>query len=45
LRVRLDGSQLPKPLQINALTNRDWNLSSDWIEPRLTFEPLPGSNP
>ena len=45
LRVRLDGSQLPKPLQIYALTNRDWNLSSDWIEPRLTFEPLPGSNP
>lgn len=44
-RVRLDGSQLPKPLQINALTNRDWNLSSDWIEPRLIFEPLSGSNP
>lgn len=45
LRVRLDGSQLPKPLQINALTNRDWNLSSDWIAPRLIFEPLSGSNP
>lgn len=29
-RMRLDISQLPKPFQINALTNRDWNLASDW---------------
>lgn len=29
-RMRLDVSQLPKPFQINALTNRDWNLASDW---------------
>lgn len=35
LRVRLDSAQLPKPLQINAITNRDWNLSSDWVTPKL----------
>jgi hypothetical protein len=45
LRVKLDGSQLPKPLQINALTNRDWNLSSDWVRPRLMFESSSGTSP
>ena len=30
LRMRLDVTQLPKPFQVNALTNRDWNLASDW---------------
>ncbi len=35
LRVRLDSARLPKPLQINAITNRDWNLSSEWVEPRV----------
>jgi hypothetical protein len=30
LRMRLDISQLPKPFQVNALTNRDWNLASEW---------------
>lgn len=29
-RMRLDVTQLPKPLQVNALTNNDWNLDSDW---------------
>lgn len=29
-RMRLDISQLPKPFQVNALTNRDWNLASEW---------------
>jgi hypothetical protein len=28
--MRLDTSQLPKPFQVNALTNRDWTLASDW---------------
>ena len=37
LRLRLDTSLLPKPLQINALGSRDWNLSSDWY--RWTFRP------
>ena len=30
VRMRLDVTQLPKPLQVNALTNNDWNLDSDW---------------
>ncbi|MBS4097529.1 MAG: DUF4390 domain-containing protein [Sulfuricella sp.] len=30
LRFRLDVSQLPKPLQINALASKDWNLDSTW---------------
>jgi len=30
VRMRLDTSQLPRPFQINAITNRDWTLSSDW---------------
>jgi len=37
LRLRLDTAQLPKPLQINALASRDWNLSADWY--RWTFRP------
>jgi hypothetical protein len=35
LRMRLDLTQLPKPFQVDALTSRDWNLSSDWK--RWTF--------
>ena len=38
LRFRLDTSQLPKPFQVNALGNRDWNLGTDWLH--WTF--LPG---
>jgi hypothetical protein len=37
VRMRLDTAQLPKPFQINALTNRDWTLESDWK--RFGFEP------
>ena len=37
LRMRLDTTQLPKPFQINALTNRDWTLESEWK--RFNFEP------
>src|SRR3990172_5806825 len=29
-RLRLDVAQLPKLLQVNALTGRDWDLNSDW---------------
>lgn len=28
-QMRLDTSQLPKPLQVSALTNGDWNLESE----------------
>lgn len=30
MRMSLDLSKLPKPFQVNALNNRDWNVSSDW---------------
>ena len=30
VRMRLDVTQLPKPLQVNALASDDWNLDSDW---------------
>jgi len=29
-RLRLDIAQLPLPLQVNALTGKDWSLNSDW---------------
>jgi hypothetical protein len=38
VRLRLDTSQLPKPFQINALTNRDWTLASDWRSVSVTAE-------
>lgn len=30
VRMRLDTSQLPKPFQVSALANREWNLASPW---------------
>ncbi|MDZ4202998.1 MAG: DUF4390 domain-containing protein [Gallionella sp.] len=30
VRLRLDTTQLPKLLQVNALTGKDWNLDSGW---------------
>lgn len=36
LRMRLDVSQLPKPLQVNALASKDWNLDSEWYRWPLT---------
>jgi hypothetical protein len=37
LRMTLDLSKLPKPFQVNALNNRDWNVTSDWY--RFAFLP------
>ncbi len=37
VRMRLDVSQLPKPFQLSAMTNRDWTLDSDWK--RFPFRP------
>ncbi len=30
LRLRLDVTQLPKPFQLSAMSNRDWTLESEW---------------
>jgi len=35
LHMALDLSKLPKPFQVNALNNREWNVSSDWL--RMPF--------
>lgn len=37
LRMYLDLSQMPKTFQVSALSNKDWNLSSDWL--RWKFVP------
>ena len=37
VRMRLDVSQLPKPFQVSAITERDWNLQSEWK--RFPFNP------
>lgn len=37
LRVKLDQSQLPKPLQVNALASKDWKMESEWY--RWTLNP------
>lgn len=31
LRMKLDLSQLPKPLQVSALTSKEWSMESDWL--------------
>lgn len=38
IRMRLDVSLLPKPLQVNALASKDWNLDSDWYRWTLSSE-------
>ena len=37
VRMRLDVSRLPKPFQIETLTNREWVLDSDWK--KFSFRP------
>jgi Domain of unknown function (DUF4390) len=36
LRLRLDTTQLPKPLQVNTLVSREWTLASEWYRVVLT---------
>ena len=38
VRLRLDVEQLPLPLQVNALTGKDWALNSGWY--RWVVSPL-----
>ncbi len=37
VRMRLDTTRLPKPFQMTALTDRDWNPQSEWK--RFDFTP------
>lgn len=43
LRMRLDTTQLPRPFQMTALGNKDWNLASDWKTWAATLPPLPAA--
>ncbi len=36
LRMKLDIKQLPKPLQVEALGNKEWDLASEWFRFTLT---------
>lgn len=38
LRLRLDTSMLPKPFQVDVLTNRDWALASDWQPVHIRYD-------
>lgn len=37
LRIKLDLVQLPKPLQVNALGSKEWNLDSEWHRWNVTL--------
>ena len=37
VRIKLDVKQLPKPLQVEALGAKDWDLASEWF--RFTYTP------
>ncbi|MFM9969211.1 MAG: DUF4390 domain-containing protein, partial [Burkholderiales bacterium] len=39
LRMRLDSTQLPRPFQLSALTDRELNLSSTWKRMPFATEP------
>lgn len=39
LRLSLDKSQLPKPLQVDAIANRDWQVESKVLRWQFTPEP------
>jgi len=41
IRMRLDTSMLPKPFQVNALTDPDWVLASDWFRLALSSDNPP----
>lgn len=30
LRFRLDGGELPKPIQVGAIGRKDWTLATEW---------------
>jgi hypothetical protein len=44
VRFRLDIAQLPLPLQVNALTGKDWFLDSDWYRWMIRPEDITSRN-
>jgi len=45
VRLRLDNAQLPKLLQVNALSGSDWTLNSGWYRWEVNPEAKPVSLP
>lgn len=46
LRLRLDLTQMPKTFQVSALSNKDWNLESEWARwPFVNAEVAPVTSP
>ena len=43
LRMRLDITQLPKPLQVSAFASREWALASDWTRVAFTANAAGGT--
>jgi hypothetical protein len=43
VRMRLDTTQLPKPLQVSAFASREWALASEWT--RVAFTANAGGGP
>jgi hypothetical protein len=37
VRMRLDTTQLPKPFQVSAITNKEWALAADWKKSAYSF--------
>ena len=40
-RIRLDATQLPRALQVDALTNREWNPQVEWTRANFTLPQTP----
>jgi hypothetical protein len=36
VRMRLDGTQLPRPFQVSAVGSREWSVGSDWFRWTVT---------
>jgi hypothetical protein len=36
--MRLDTTQLPKPLQVSAFASREWTLVSEWTRVAFTAD-------
>ena len=41
LRFRLDLAQMPKPFQVSAIGDKDWNFGTEWL--RWTYVPGAGN--
>ena len=45
LRMRLDTTQLPRPMQLTVVTTRDWTLASEWLRFNIDAAGVPAPVP